>query len=239
MRYWHKFWESFPSVYGEMEFLRQVGRVVDGKPISEELFRVIVDSIVTHLAATPTDDVLDLCCGNGIITREVARQCRSIVGVDYSSRLIEIAKKHNASRNISYVCADVMDLPVMLQGRFDKAYMYEAIQYFSEQQFAHILAACRLFAKDTPCFLVGSIPDVSKKWRFYDTLSRRCDWLKRTLTNREVIGHWWERDAIRRLCADAHLMVRFIEQNPLLHTAHYRFDVLIGEGAFATNSTPT
>ena len=48
----------------------------------------IVREIAKRLKITKKDVVLDVGCGNGIITKKIAKKCKRIYGVDFSEFLI-------------------------------------------------------------------------------------------------------------------------------------------------------
>lgn len=58
--------------------------------------------------------VLDLACGEGYYTRKLkALNCAYIIGVDISSKMIDIARRieHQSPQNIEYTIADALQLP--------------------------------------------------------------------------------------------------------------------------------
>lgn len=63
--------------------------------------------------------VLDLACGDGHYTRELARLGARVVGVDISAEMIRLAREAEAESplGIAYHCADAASLPEL--GRFD------------------------------------------------------------------------------------------------------------------------
>ena len=106
---WYQFWNNSPDK-GD-DFLRQVGKTVGGKPISAEQVQALVLDIVARLQLNVSDDVLDLCCGNGFVTNRCSAFCRSLVGVDYSAPLIEVATTRLARENVRYLASNVCELP--------------------------------------------------------------------------------------------------------------------------------
>lgn len=230
MRDWKKHWEETPLQYDEERFLEQVGKTVNKKPISRKQFEKIVACIRENLDIKPDDDLLDLCCGNGIITWSIAAHCKSIIGVDYSSKLLDIARRYHTKEGIEYINGDIRDAGVLLKGKvFGKAYMYEALQHFSPEDLPTILDNLRNLLKRPFFFLAGSVPDNERKWDFYDTEERRKEYKLRVKAGNEAIGTWWEKPVIREICEKRGLEVEFFPQDKTLHTAHYRFDMLIRE----------
>ncbi|MCA1936934.1 MAG: class I SAM-dependent methyltransferase [Asticcacaulis sp.] len=54
--------------------------------------------------------VLDAGCGLGFITKDISKFSKYVVGVDLSSRSIDMARQHNSSENIEYKCSSVEGL---------------------------------------------------------------------------------------------------------------------------------
>ena len=228
MKNWEKHWHTFPDRFDEKSFFEQVGKTVQKKPISRAMFEIILSGIKNNLDIDAHDDILDLCCGNGVITRALSSHCRTLTGIDFSKTLIEIAKKHNKRRNIDYIYGNINELNMLLRNKnFSKAYMYEALQHFDKKQFEKLLANLKYLIKGRFIFFVGSIPDKQKKRDFYNTFRRKLSYMWRVFNNNEAIGHWWDKELIREICCDYSLHVRFINQNRNIYTGHYRFDMLI------------
>lgn len=54
----------------------------------------------------PQDAVLDIGCGNGFLTYDVAEKVRSVTAVDLNEDNIEFARKNFSRDNIKYICGD-------------------------------------------------------------------------------------------------------------------------------------
>ena len=104
------FWQNYPIGLPETEFFKQVQRTIDGKPISSAQFESILLSIRSNLTLKRNDTLIDICCGNGIITKALANDCAIIDGIDYSEHLIKIASKYNCSPNTKYFCCSLFDI---------------------------------------------------------------------------------------------------------------------------------
>ena len=225
---WKDHWQQYPEGFDETEFLAQVGKTVNRAPISPEQFSMIVRSVVDALKIDAGDTVLDLCCGNGLITHAISSHCKAISGIDYSAPLIEVARRHKAGPNITYYSGSVLDidaLPPLVS--FKKAYMYEALQHFRRDELRPILSTIFSPGSSVQALLLASVPDRSRRWRFYNTPQRKLDWLIRTLKGAEAIGTWWGRRDIIDACSRLGLSAEFMEQPGGLYTAHYRMNVLI------------
>ena len=55
------------------------------------------------------DTVLDVGCGNGFLTSDIAGKAGSVTAIDLSERNIEIARRDFSRDNIEYICGDVTE----------------------------------------------------------------------------------------------------------------------------------
>jgi cyclopropane fatty-acyl-phospholipid synthase-like methyltransferase len=223
---WQAYWNGAGRVTGKSH-LEQVGKTVNGKPISEEHIEAIVRDIVEALSMDASDRVLDLCCGNGLLTYRCARFCDSLVAVDFSGPLIAVAAAAFASPNIRYVQADVSMLPDdVLRQPFSKIYIYEGLQHLSYAQAELLLQTIQRSASRGATIFLGSVPDKDRLWNFYDTPARREDYARRMADGTEAIGHWWTADELECLMQSCGYTGEFRSPHPALHGAHYRFDLV-------------
>ncbi|MGH7260833.1 MAG: class I SAM-dependent methyltransferase [Nitrospiraceae bacterium] len=65
---------------------------------------------------------IDLGCGNGRTCRMIADRYQEVVGVDVSSRILEIAQEKDNPPNVRYECRDVLDLSPERDGTFDTVF---------------------------------------------------------------------------------------------------------------------
>lgn len=224
---WKKHYTELPAKYDETDFLRQVGKTINGQPIDHaQLFAQLAD-IQKALDLGHLDRLLDMCCGNGVLTAKLSERCQSVVGIDFSEPLIEIANRHNRPENVRYFCLSALDPKIAntTAHPFTKVYMYEALQHFEEDQLHDLLFLIRGIATADATIFIGGIPDNEKVWNFYDTDDRRRDYWQRKRENREAIGTWWKRDYISDACRSCRFDVEFLNQDPVLSSARYRFDV--------------
>lgn len=224
---WKRFWNTDPRVLSGDDLLVQVGKTVNGIPIGQQLLEVIAAQIVEKLEIGPGEDVLDLCCGNGIITRRYAPGCRSVHAIDFSEPLIEAARLHCGSPNISYQVGDVCTLPDgMRTTRFDKILMCEALQNFQPEQVETLLAFIAGSASDRAPIFIASVPDREDMVRFYDTDERRAAYAERIAESSDRMGRWWSKDELAGICAAHGYSVEFSRPHESLPVSHYRFDAL-------------
>ncbi len=55
--------------------------------------------------------ILDVGCGGGFLCNDLARLGFSVIGIDTSPESLRIAKKHDATKSVSYIVADAYSLP--------------------------------------------------------------------------------------------------------------------------------
>jgi ubiquinone/menaquinone biosynthesis C-methylase UbiE len=70
------------------------------------------------------DIVLDIGCGTGIIEKQLVGKIKLIVGIDLSSKMLELAYKHP---KITYLCSKASHLP-FLDNTFDKVISITVLQ---------------------------------------------------------------------------------------------------------------
>ena len=225
---WHTHWNKAPAALSQDDYLRQVGKTVGGQPIPEALLDLMAGDIRRALELGVGDRLLDLCCGNGLITHRCAHDCLDVTGVDFSAPLIAIAKAHFARPNIEYLVANACDLPATVtRTPFTKVCMYEALQHFTSAQAEAMTCVLRGSAAGAAPIFWGSVPDEDRKWAFYDTPQRREEYHRRLQDGTEPIGHWWTASEIVRLGERCGYAVSILKPSAALHFAHYRFDVLL------------
>lgn len=96
----------------------------------------------SSLALSPDARVLDLCCGTGALTRELARRVPDgkVTGIDFSEPMLAIAQRRGPS-NVAYRESDVLHLP------FDSASFDAATMAFSLRNITDISACLREIAR--------------------------------------------------------------------------------------------
>ncbi|MBN1759674.1 MAG: methyltransferase domain-containing protein [Chitinispirillaceae bacterium] len=75
---------------------------------------------------SPDDSVLDLGCGEGMMTRKIAEKCNNITGCDYSSSVMEVAAKKFPQ--IKFIQANVTSIPFE-NDRFSRVIFTEVAEH--------------------------------------------------------------------------------------------------------------
>ncbi len=105
--------------------------------------------------ATGGTQILDLCCGHGRHTVELAAAGYSIVGQDLSVTFLDLARDAAATRNlqIQFVHSDMREIP--FEGEFDAVInMFTAFGYFDDEENQKVLDAVARALKPGGKFLI-------------------------------------------------------------------------------------
>ena len=80
------------------------------------------------------DIVLDLGCGSGAITAEIAAKVPSgiVIGLDISEAMLTYAREHDPASNVIYMHGDARKLPFV--GQFDKVVAFLSLNWVKEQE---------------------------------------------------------------------------------------------------------
>lgn len=86
------------------------------------------------------EDILDLACGTGVVTREIARTLQKparLVGADHSADMLKVARglAEDIGLEAEWFEADAADLPFE-SDVFDLAFCQQALQFFPDRQAA-------------------------------------------------------------------------------------------------------
>jgi ubiquinone/menaquinone biosynthesis C-methylase UbiE len=126
----------------------------------------------------PVDDVLELGCGSGQYTRQLAGRVRTVTGVDFSGTAIEKARSLGMQNNMQYTVADICSLRLFPDQRFDKIIAIDVLEHLSDVDLARALSEVRRLLKVQGVFVF-----------FTPCRSHWLERLKHKGILRQVIGH--------------------------------------------------
>src|SRR5262249_55947184 len=175
---WREFWQSYrvTEILSDKDLFFEVGKTVNQQPISEAALELSVQLVAEALELTKRDRLLELCCGNGLLTRVLAPLVEQIHAVDFVERLIEHAVKFRSAPNVQYVCADAIEyVEQLISGsRFvpSKILLGDALAYFDPGQLRGLLGDLKQLTSNSFVFLATGIPSDELKMNFYDTPER-------------------------------------------------------------------
>lgn len=223
---WKKYWETRPTEHARADLCAQVGRTLGGLPTPEAELQRVVQDAVTALQLGPEHVLLDLCCGNGLLTSRLGPLCSAVVGVDYSEAMIAIAASEPHPSNVRYLHGSALDLGNLpVSERFSRIIMFESLQYFDA--LGPVLDSLKTVCTETCRIVFTGVLDRQRLWSFYDTPERRAEYHRRMANETELMGHWWTREELVEPARQRGFTTGFRDQDPALNTAHYRFDLVL------------
>ncbi|MEA3499582.1 MAG: class I SAM-dependent methyltransferase [Candidatus Marinimicrobia bacterium] len=230
---WYKFWQKYRviEINSEDDLLFQVGRTINKKPESIKELNLNIQDIKEKLSLNEKDILLDLCCGNGIVTFALSKYVDKVIGVDFSNPLIINAKKYNSNKNIQYIEADIIDTKIYeFDYNYNKVLISASLQYLTVNDFDKLLynLTANLRNKLENIFITD-IMDVNRKWNFFRTFKQKLDYfIKIKVLGKSLgLGKWWSRKEIITLADKYNFSYKFFSQNKKINTSHYRFNVLL------------
>jgi cyclopropane fatty-acyl-phospholipid synthase-like methyltransferase len=229
---WREYWKDFPRRFGGGDFCRQVGRTANGgEPTPAPELKTVIEEASSLLKLGPQDRLLDLCCGNGLLTARFAGECKEVVGIDFSEPMIRIASEHHSGPNIQYIEGSVLDLDQYFDAAaFDKICMVESLAYFGRDDLGRILHGVAAVGAPNVALLFSGVLDDEAKASFFNTPERRAAYEQQKREGKEIMGRWWTRPEIVQIAAQQGYLPEFSSQDALLNTAHYRFNVVMRRG---------
>lgn len=219
---WKAFWEQKGS---DSNALAQVGRRDHAQ--KEQLLDEIAAHIASLLELKEEDVLLDMCCGNGLLTSKLQKYCKRVVGVDFSETLVSQARK--AYPGIKFICADALKLDeVKFSQPFTKINLYFSFQYFeSFEQGKTVVDHLKNILVPGGRILIGDVPDMAKFFHYYNSFSRIAGRVAQMLKGKNDMGKFWSEDEFRLIGKQLGLDVTKLKQPRHLPYAHYRMDVML------------
>lgn len=228
---WYEWWNRpVPASKGSLgALLTQVGKTEMGAAVAAGQVDVIVAALIQRLKLTPEDVVLDLGCGNGLLSQAVAPGVAQVVGVDFSEPLLAEAMATLHQANIVYRKGNVAEmLPTMwLPHVPTKAYCYEVVQHLDDDALRSMLLAVATGGDRDITVFIGGVPDLERQRAFYDTPERWVRYQKAREAGTDRMGRWWTRDELAGVAASSGFDAVTLQQPKRLYTSRYRFDALL------------
>lgn len=100
----------------------------------------------------PAGNALDVGCGGGLLTRQLASVCESVVGIDLHEASIRDARSETSERSVSYVVGNVLDHPFE-PGSFDLIVSVAALHHMDAE--AGLRRMAQLLARGGRLGIVG------------------------------------------------------------------------------------
>jgi len=134
-----KFWDRRAQQY-ERERSYSITNLEEDDKLQELKVKLEREHVFKLLKLTPDMRVLDLGAGVGAWSILFASKCKEVVAVEYSGKMIDIAKQtaEQASiNNIEFVCKDVLDFSTTQ--KFDVIFSSGLLMYLPDSQISKLL----------------------------------------------------------------------------------------------------
>ena len=227
---WERFWDQ--QAIRNPNPHKQVARTGLTHSHNDEISDMITNHIAKLLDINPRDRLLDVCCGNGVLTHKLAHLCHTVTAVDISARQLEVAKKKYAKDNITYLQANVLELNRHLDIKFDKINLYFSFQYLDSFRKGNqaIIQMLKLLNKGG-MILLGDVPDHDHLSVFYPNLRIRLRYQLGRLLGRDQMGKFWKYAEMKKIATQTSCSLERLVQPAPLPYAHYRVDYIIRKTA--------
>ncbi|PHR70581.1 MAG: hypothetical protein COA67_08120 [Lutibacter sp.] len=219
---WKKYWNDNTT----LNIDNSIGQV-QRKDIESTL--LTANYIVRILDIRKSDDLLDVCCGNGILTQQIAKKCNQITGVDDSEKLINVAEKNYNDINVKYISCNALNIFQSIDNKlFDKIYLQFSFQYFDKKKEGEkVISEMLKSLKPNGKIFIGDIPNHDNFYKFYGSFMKKIRYLKDKILNKNSMGKFWKVSELDTICKDLGVKGTFLKQPKELPYSHYRFDYLI------------
>jgi cyclopropane fatty-acyl-phospholipid synthase-like methyltransferase len=185
-----------------------------------------MEHIINSLDLNPSDIVLDLCCGNGLITQMLSEKCKSVTAIDISEELINQIDVEKY-QNIETMVSDIRDVEFE-KDAFSKIIIYAGIQYLSYKETILLFRAVFKWLQTNGIVYIGDIPDINRIWRFYNNTERESIYFNSIVDETPIVGTWYSQDFLKKMAQYCGFKnVKIIHQHKDMIYSHFRFDMHI------------
>jgi 2-polyprenyl-3-methyl-5-hydroxy-6-metoxy-1,4-benzoquinol methylase len=231
---WKAFWNDSAQVR-DPDFHRQVGRTLRGVAYSDREMAVTVDRLLAYLQPAPGKTLLDIACGNGLITSRLATHFAHATGIDFSQPLIAVAQTHFRPGNVDYLVGDASELPE-LPRKYDCVLVSAALQHFDGEQARRMLRRVQAVIKPGARIVLSDVADGDRIWNFYRGFAGRLRYAAHVLQQRPVIGHWWKPATLLEIADEFGWLLSIHYQTHDNPNHYFRYDAVL---VTPPPSTPT
>jgi ubiquinone/menaquinone biosynthesis C-methylase UbiE len=222
--YWQQFWDEHAVKSCKSDPQVQVLRTLNKAPIDTKVWTVTLKFIIEQLDLKADYSVLDLCCGNGLISKEIATQTKSVTAVDISAKLLDQFDT-SSFPNINKVRENALSLN-LAEESCDVILLYAGIQYFSPSEVVELMEKVERWLVPGGLLYIGDIPDHKKLWAFFNSREREAAYFSSLQKKAPIIGEWFDFKFLEKLgFYTGFSRVEKVEQTPEMIYSFFRYDM--------------
>lgn len=222
---WQQYWDDLAA---QRHAHAQVARTGGKVPITDDLMDEVAVHISQHLSLQLKESLLDVCCGNGLLTQRLAHRCQEVLGIDLSHAQIELARQQHPAINTQYLWADATRLSHSLSGEFDKINLYFSFQYMDTlEKGRKALTEMHKLLKPGGKIFLGDVPDCQKLSVFFPSAFQQWKYRIQLMMGKSPMGKFWCEEEIRSLAEELSMKITAFDQPAHFPYAHYRRDYLL------------
>jgi 2-polyprenyl-6-hydroxyphenyl methylase/3-demethylubiquinone-9 3-methyltransferase len=163
----------------------------------------IIDQIKSHFADTKPIKILDVGCGAGFLSNELAKQGFTVTGVDLSGDSLKVAQKYDQTKSVHYQVADAYQLPFLAES-YDVVTAMDFLEHVDQpqkviQEFSRLLKPNGLFIFHT----------FNRNPMAYLVIIKFVEWfVKNTPKDMHVLKYFIKPKELVAFCKNADLTVK-------------------------------
>jgi SAM-dependent methyltransferase len=119
------------------------------------------------VAVTPDEEVVEIGCGVGRLTRVLAERARRVRALDVSERMLELARRHNGHlANVDWVLGNGLDLVAIEDGSADLCFSHVVFQHLPDPEvtLGYVREMGRVLkAGGRAAFQVSNAPEIHRR----------------------------------------------------------------------------
>ncbi len=155
----------------------------------------IIQKIALHNLLKPDTKILDVGCGAGFLSNELAKEKLQVTGVDLSSESLLVAARYDSTKSVVYQTADAYQLPFADQ-TFDVVTALDFLEHVERpadviKEFSRVLKPKGLFIFHT----------FNRNFLAYIVIIKMVEWLvKNTPKNMHVLHLFIKPEELKEYC---------------------------------------
>ena len=226
MNFWDKHYKERVNLTSNRCY--QVGKTIDGRPVGKDQVDLIVRTISERLNLSKNDHIIDIGCGNGLLSEQLISRVSHITAMDRSEQLLSVAREKISHGNLDFIKCSIGDeifARALRRSSATKAFLYEVVQLLTSTEVDVLL---RLISSSTvETVYMGGIPDRLKLGDYYDTPEKLEFFLDSEKKGKPHMGKWWTFDELYETCLLNGFSAIRLPQDQSLYTSYYRFDLIV------------